>query len=93
MQQDAKLTSDDKNNLNTAIKQTIKLAKFSLRKRITVLKNEWWYWDEPFESPIHSEITINDSQTDPITEQDNNETEEILQLLNPIANEFVKKNL
>jgi hypothetical protein len=42
MQEEQKLTLKDRSNLNVAIKQTVKLSKFSLRKRITVLKREWW---------------------------------------------------
>lgn len=44
--EEQQLTLKDKSNLNIAVKQTEKLAKFSLRKRITVLKNEWWYWED-----------------------------------------------
>lgn len=88
-QQDAKLTGEDKNNLNIAMKQTIKLAKFSLRKRITVLKDEWWYWDETAESQISDEKTVDENPKDLSNEQENNETEEILELLNPIANDLV----
>jgi hypothetical protein len=40
-----KLTSTDRLNRRLAIKQTVQLSNFSLRKRVTLLKNEWWYWN------------------------------------------------
>ena len=52
-QEEQKLSFDDKSNLKTAIRQTVKLSQFSLGKRISLLKYEWWYWnngDLPLES-------------------------------------------
>lgn len=98
---DSKLTGEDKINLNTAIKQTNKLAKFSLRKRINVLKTEWWYWDDIMQATlingISTEENDDDDDDDPpttLTKEQENDTEEILQLLSTNSNELViKKSL
>lgn len=71
----------------------MKLAKFSLRKRITILKNEWWYWDEI----IQSESTIDMIAKETVVEEDKSiiledsqrDTEEILQLFNTNPDELV----
>ena len=52
-QEEQKLSFNDKSNLKMAIRQTVKLSQFSLGKRISLLKYEWWYWnngDLPLES-------------------------------------------
>lgn len=93
MQTDSKLTAEDKTNLSVAIKQTIKLSKFSLRKRINVLKNEWWYWDDIMQATLINSISTEDTDTedDPptLTKQQENDTEEILQLLTTNPSELV----
>jgi hypothetical protein len=93
MQVDSKLTSEDKTNLSIATKQTIKLSKFSLRKRINVLKNEWWYWDDIMQATLINEISTEESEIedDPSTliKDQENDTEEILQLLSTSPNELV----
>jgi len=43
--EEQRLSLKDKANMNKAIKQINELAQYSLRKRITILKNEWWYWE------------------------------------------------
>jgi hypothetical protein len=93
MQVDSKLSSEDKTNLSIATKQTVKLSKFSLRKRINVLKNEWWYWDDIMQATLINEISteeseIEDDQSTRIQDQEN-DTEEILQLLSTKSNELV----
>lgn len=94
MQIDSKLTADDKTNLSMAIKQTIKLSKFSLRKRINVLKNEWWYWDDIMQATLINGISTEDdtdTEDNPsaLTKQQENDTEEILQLLATNPSELV----
>jgi hypothetical protein len=93
MQVDSKLTSEDKTNLSIATKQTVKLSKFSLRKRINVLKNEWWYWDDIMQATLINEISTEESEIedDPSTliKDQENDTEEILQLLSTSPNELV----
>lgn len=94
MQIDSKLTADDKTNLSMAIKQTIKLSKFSLRKRINVLKNEWWYWDDIMQATLINGISTEDdtdTEDNPsaLTKQQENDTEEILQLLTTNPSELV----
>jgi hypothetical protein len=90
MPEDAKLSSKDKLNLNTAIKQTVKLSKFSLRKRITVLKNEWWYWDDIMQSTSTTEISTDENEIEPkLIKDQENDTEEILQLFNKNPTELV----
>jgi len=93
MQEDEKLTFKDKSNLNIAIKQTTKLAKFSLRKRINILKNEWWYWNDITQSQSLTEtstdeIEILEDQPKPLKHQEN-DTEEILQLFSTNTPELV----
>jgi hypothetical protein len=99
MQEDEKLTFKDKSNLNIAIKQTTKLAKFSLRKRINILKNEWWYWNDITQSQSLTEtstdeIEILEDQPKLLKHQEN-DTEEILQLFSTNTPELVhtKKKL
>lgn len=95
MQQDEKLSLKDKSNLNIAIKQTIKLSRFSLRKRITVLKNEWWYWDDIIQSQLIIEISPDKPESEEeedqskLTKHQDNATEEILQLLGSNSSELV----
>ena len=93
MQIDSKLTGEDKISLNMAIKQTNKLARFSLRKRIDVLKTEWWYWDDLMQATLINSISTEetDNEDDPptLTKQQENDTEEILQLLTTNSNELV----
>lgn len=98
MQIDSKLTADDKTNLSMAIKQTIKLSKFSLRKRINVLKNEWWYWDDIMQATLINGISTEDdtdTEDNPsaLTKQQENDTEEILQLLATNPSELVVTKL
>ena len=90
MNDEQRLTSKDKSNLNTAIKQTGKLAEFSLRKRITVLKNEWWYWDDDdiIQLEPSEEISSEENQLTAFKDQEI-DTEAILRLLNANANELV----
>jgi hypothetical protein len=97
IQVDSKLTSEDKANLSIAIKQTVKLSKFSLRKRINVLKNEWWYWDDIVQAALINGISteesdIEDDQSTNIQDQEN-DTEEILQLLSTSSNELVQTKI
>ncbi len=93
MQEDEKLTLKDRSNLNTAIKQTVKLSKFSLRKRINVLKNEWWYWDDTIQSQSITEISKDETkieEDEPKLNKDReNDTEEILQLFGTNPTELV----
>ena len=95
MQVDTKLSSDDKVNLSVATKQTIKLAKFSLRKRINVLKNEWWYWDDIMQAELINGIPTEESefeedhQSTRLKDQQN-DTEDILQLLSTKSTEVVR---
>ena len=90
MNDEQRLTAKDRSNLNTATKQTTKLSEFSLRKRITVLKNEWWYWDDDDVIPLEpsEEIVSEESQLTTLKEQEI-DTEAILRLLNDNANELV----
>ena len=93
MQVDSKLTSEDKTNLSIATKQTIKLSKFSLRKRINVLKNEWWYWDDIMQATLINGIPAEESDAEEdranLIQDQENDTEEILQLLSTSSNELV----
>lgn len=93
MQEDTKLTLKDKSNLNTAIKQTVKLSKFSLRKRINVLKNEWWYWDDIIQSQSITELSTDETEIEEdqpkLNKDQENDTEEILQLLSTNPTELV----
>jgi hypothetical protein len=93
IREEQKLTLKDRSNLNVAIKQTVKLSKLSLRKRITILKNEWWYWDDIVQSQSISEVStketvIEENQPTVIKDQDN-DTDEILQLFNTNSTELV----
>lgn len=90
MNDEQRLTAKDRSNLNKAIKQTTKLSEFSLRKRITVLKNEWWYWEDDDVIPLEpsEEIVSEESQLTTLKEQEI-DTEAILRLLNANANELV----
>lgn len=96
LQAEQRLTLKDKSNLNTAIQQTVKLSKFSLKKRVRVLKNEWWYWHELNQSESMDEITHEET----IIEKDNStlikahktNTEEILELFSTIPDELVHTN-
>lgn len=94
MQVDSKLTAADKVNLSVATKQTVKLSKFSLRKRIDVLKNEWWYWDDIMQAALINEISTEETESladpSPLTKDQENDTEEILQLLSTDSNELVQ---
>jgi len=96
MQEEQKLTLKDRSNLNIAIKQTVKLSKFSLRKRITVLKREWWYWDDLIQSESINEIftdeTITEDDVPTLTKDQENDTEEILQLFSTNQDEMVHTN-
>jgi hypothetical protein len=96
MQEEQKLTLKDRSNLNVAIKQTVKLSKFSLRKRITVLKREWWYWDDLIQSEsiteIFSDETIIKDDVPTLTKDQENDTEEILQLFTTNQDEMVHTN-
>ncbi|CAF2332512.1 unnamed protein product [Rotaria sp. Silwood2] len=93
-QEEQRLTLKDRSNLNIAIKQTVKLSKVSLQKRITILKNEWWYWDdinqpESISEVSTKEIDIEEDEHEPILIDDQeNDTEEILQLLNTNPDEL-----
>jgi hypothetical protein len=91
--EEQKLTFRDKTNLSKAIKQTAKLYKYSLRKRVTVLKNEWWYWDDLMQSESTNEIspegTINKKNQPTLTKDLENDTEEILQLFSTNPDEPV----
>ncbi len=96
MQEEQKLTLKDRSNLNVAIKQTVKLSKFSLRKRITVLKREWWYWDDLIQSESINELftdeTTIEDDVPTLTKDQENDTEEILQLFSTNQDEMVHKN-
>ncbi len=93
IREDQKLSLKDKSNLHVATKQTVNLSKFSLRKRINVLKNEWWYWDDIMQATLINEISTEESEIedDPSTliKDQENDTEEILQLLSTSPNELV----
>jgi hypothetical protein len=93
IREDQKLALKDKSNLNIAIKQTVNLSKFSLRKRITVLKNEWWYWDDIIQSQTITDISTDENeakQDQPeLTKDQENDAEEILQLLNTNSTDLV----
>jgi hypothetical protein len=96
--EEQKLTLQDKTNFKVAIKQTTKLSKFSLRKRVTVLKNEWWYWDDIMQtesiielSPEEEETVIQEDQSPTLTTDLENDTEEILQLFSSNPDEPVHR--
>ncbi|CAF3563368.1 unnamed protein product [Rotaria socialis] len=82
--EEQKLTLKDKKNLNIAIQQTVKLSQFSLQKRIIVLKNEWWYWDEINQSQSINEAptreTIINEDISTLLRAQENDTEDILEL-------------
>ncbi|CAF0933107.1 unnamed protein product [Adineta steineri] len=99
MLDEQKLTLKDRSNFNTAIKQTVRLSKLSLRKRITILKREWWYWDDPIESEssierspeetiIDDDDDDDDDDTPILTQDQKNYTEEILQLFSTNPDEL-----
>ncbi|CAF0775339.1 unnamed protein product [Rotaria sp. Silwood1] len=90
--EEQRLTLKDKSNLNIAIKQTIKLSKLSLRKRITILKNEWWYWDDINQPELISEVPTKETNIEEdksiLIKDQENDTEEILQLFSTNPDEL-----
>ncbi|UJR34052.1 hypothetical protein I4U23_021463 [Adineta vaga] len=92
IREEQKLTLKDRSNLNTAIKQAEKLAKFSLRKRINILKTEWWYWNELVQSEGNTESSIEetsiDQQTSIVIQNQESDNEEILQLFNSTSDDL-----
>ncbi|CAF4620411.1 unnamed protein product [Rotaria sp. Silwood1] len=91
-QEEQRLTLKDKSNLNIAIKQTVKLSKLSLRKRITILKNEWWYWDDINQPELISEVPTKETNIEEdksiLIKDQENDTEEILQLFSTNPDEL-----
>lgn len=95
IREDQKLSLKDKSNLHVATKQTVNLSKFSLRKRINVLKNEWWYWDDIIQSQTITnistdEIEIKKDQTE-LTKDEENYAEEVLQLFSTNSSDLVHR--